>query len=198
VRRNPAKIKCVSPVERAVDGGSRRQFATTPKSHFDGELPDPRRRVVMPSQDGKTQGPEMEVISCHDCHSSVSFSATRCPHCGSKEPSGPYQFSKKEIRNFRIEQRNDTYLIRTALLLGAIGLLYGIVIGRKSTGEGSWHAMQSAVVVVSALGYGLIGVLIGVPLAATINLYRSARHFLIPVVLVVLFLAYEFGFLRLH
>ena len=53
-------------------------------------------------------------------------------------------------------------------------------------------------VVVSALGYGLIGVLIGVPLAATINLYRSARHFLIPVVLVVLFLAYEFGLLRLH
>jgi hypothetical protein len=140
----------------------------------------------------------MEVISCHDCHRFVSFSATRCPHCGSTEPSGPYQFSKKEVRNFQIEQRNDNYLIRTALLLGVIGMLYGIVVGRKSGSESSWYGIQSAIIVISAVWYGLIGLMIGVPLAATINLYRSARHFLIPVVLVVLFLAYEFGFLRLH
>jgi hypothetical protein len=140
----------------------------------------------------------MEVISCHDCHRFVSFSATRCPHCGSTEPSGPYQFSKKEVRKFQIEQRNDNYLIRTALLLGAIGMLYGIVVGRKSGGDSSWYGIQSAVIVMSALWYGLIGVFIGVPLAATINLYRSARHFLIPVVLAVLFLAYELGFLRLR
>jgi len=146
----------------------------------------------------ESRGQKMEVISCHDCHGIVSFSATRCPHCGSTEPTGPYQFSKKEVRNFQIEQRNDDYLIRTSLLLGAIGMLYGIVVGRKSGNEGSWFGIQSAIIVVSAVWYGLIGVLIGVPLAATINLYRAARHFLIPVVLVVLFLAYEFGFLRLH
>jgi hypothetical protein len=140
----------------------------------------------------------MEVISCHDCHGVVSFSATRCPHCGSTEPSGPYQFSKKEARNFQIEQRNDNYLIRTALLLGTIGMLYGIVVGRKSGSESGWYGIQSALIVVSAVWYGLIGVMIGVPLAAMINLYRAARHLLIPVVLVALFLAYELGFLRLH
>jgi hypothetical protein len=146
----------------------------------------------------KQQEPEVEVISCHDCHGVVSFSATRCPHCGSTEPSGPYQFSKKEVRNFQIEQRNDNYLIKTSLLLGAIGMLYGIVVGRKSGNDSSLYGMQSAVIVLSAISYGLLGVMIGVPLAAIINLYRSARHFLIPVVIVVLFLAYEFGFLRLH
>jgi membrane associated rhomboid family serine protease len=140
----------------------------------------------------------MEVISCHDCHGFVSFSATRCPHYGSTAPSGPYQFSKEEVRKFRIEQRNDNYLIRTAVLLGVIGMLYGIVVGRKSVTESSWYGVQSAVIVVSAAWYGLMGALIGVPLAATVNLYRSARHFLISVVLVVLFLAYEFGFLRLR
>jgi hypothetical protein len=140
----------------------------------------------------------MEVISCHDCHGVVSFSATRCPHCGSTEPSGPYQFSKKEVRNFQIEQRNDNYLIKTSLLSGAIGLLYGIVVGRKSGTESSLYGVQSAIIVLGAIWYGLIGLMIGVPLAAIINLYRSARYLLIPVVLVVLFLAYEFGFLRLH
>jgi hypothetical protein len=60
------------------------------------------------------------------------------------------------------------------------------------------YGIQSAIIVLGAIWYGLIGLMIGVPLAAIINLYRSARYLLIPVVLVVLFLAYEFGFLRLH
>jgi hypothetical protein len=81
------------------------------------------------------------------------------------------------------------------MLLGAIGMLYGIVVGRKNASESSWYGMQSAIIVMSAAGDGLIGALIG---AAAINLYRSAKHFLIPAVLVVLFLAYEFGLLRLH
>ena len=140
----------------------------------------------------------MEVISCHDCHGVVSFMRLRCPHCGSTEPSGPYQFSKKEVRNFQIEQRNDNYLIKTSLLSGAIGLLYGIVVGRKSGTESSLYGIQSAIIVLSAIWYGLIGLMIGVPLAAIVNLYRPRRHFLIPVMLVVLFLAYQFGFLRLH
>ena len=51
---------------------------------------------------------------------------------------------------------------------------------------------------VNAALYGFVGILFGVPLAATINLFRTARPFLIPVLLVVLFLAYEFGFLKLQ
>ena len=139
---------------------------------------------------------EVEVISCHDCKRSVSFTASCCPHCGSKEPAGTYQFSKKEARKFRIENRNDNYLVKTTLLLGLVGMLYGVVVGQRS--ESHWYGVQSAIIVMSAIGYGLIGVLIGVPVAATINMYRSARHFLIPTVLVLLFLAYEFGFLRLQ
>jgi hypothetical protein len=138
----------------------------------------------------------MEVINCHDCKRPVSFSAAYCPHCGSKEPAGTYQFSKKEARKFRIEDKNDNYLVRTVLLLGLIGMLYGIVVGQKS--ESSWYGVQTIIIVMSAAWYGLIGVFVGVPLAAAINMYRSARHFLIPVVLVLLFLAYEFGFLRLQ
>ena len=138
----------------------------------------------------------MELINCHDCRRPVSFSAAYCPHCGSKEPAGPYQFSKKEARKFRIEDKNDNYLVRTVLLLGLIGMLYGIVVGQKS--ESSWYGVQTTIIVISAAWYGLIGVLVGVPVAATVNMYRSARHFLIPVVLVLLFLAYQFGFLRLQ
>ena len=138
----------------------------------------------------------MELINCHDCKRPVSFSAAYCPHCGSKEPAGTYQFSKKEARKFRIEDKIDSYLVRTVLLLGLIGILYGIVVGQKS--ESSWYGVQTTIIVMSAAWYGLIGVLVGVPVAATINMYRSARHFLIPVVLVLLFLAYQFGFLRLQ
>ena len=138
----------------------------------------------------------MELIDCHDCKRPVSFSATYCPHCGSIEPAGTYQFSKKEARKFRIEDKNDNFLVRTVLLLGLIGMLYGIVVGQKS--ESSWYGVQTTIIVMSAVWYGLIGVLVGVPVAATINMYRSARHFLIPVVVVLLFLAYEFGFLRLQ
>jgi hypothetical protein len=75
-------------------------------------------------------------------------------------------------------------------------MLYGIVVAQRS--ESSWHGMQTAIIIMSAVWYGLIGMLIGVPVAATINMYRSARYFLIPTVLVLLFLAYEFGFLRLQ
>ena len=138
----------------------------------------------------------MEVINCHDCKRPVSFSAAYCPHCGSREPAGTYQFSKKEAGKFRIEDKNDNYLVRTTLLLGLIGMLYGIVVGQRS--ESSWYGVKTTIIIASAVWYGLIGVLVGVPVAATINMYRSARHFLIPVVLVLLFLAYKFGFLRLQ
>ena|ERR1700675_2242561 len=140
----------------------------------------------------------MELISCYDCDGAVSSSATACPHCGSSKPWGPYRVNAKEARKFRIEHRNDNYLVRTTLLIGFIGVLYGIVVGRKSGSESSWYGVQSAIIVVNAAWYGLLGILFGVPLAAAVNMYRSAKHFLIPAVLVVLFLAYEFGFLRLQ
>jgi hypothetical protein len=140
----------------------------------------------------------MELIRCHDCKCSVSFSAAHCPHCGSKEPAGAYQFSKREARKFRREDKNDNYLVRTTILIGFLGLLYGIVVGRKSGSESIWYGVQSAVIVMNAALYGFLGVLLGVPVAATINIFRTARHFLIPVLLVLLFLAYEFGFLKLQ
>jgi hypothetical protein len=140
----------------------------------------------------------MEVIRCHDCKCSVSFSAAHCPHCGSKEPAGAYQFSKREARKFRREDKNDNYLVRTTLLIGFLGLLYGIVVGRKSGSESTWYGVQSAIIVMNAALYGFVGVLLGVPLAATVNMFRTARHFLIPVLLVLLFLAYEFSFLKLQ
>jgi hypothetical protein len=76
--------------------------------------------------------------------------------------------------------------------------LYGIVVGRKSGSEGTWHGVQSAIIVMNAALYGFVGVLLGVPLAATVNMFRTARHFLIPVLLVLLFLAYEFSLLKLQ
>src|ERR1700737_5431213 len=123
----------------------------------------------------------MEVIKCHDCRRSVSFSASYCPHCGSKEPAGTYQFSKKEARKFRIEDRNDNYLVRTTLLLGLIGMLYGIVVGQRS--ESSWYGVKTTIIIASAVWYGLIGVLVGVPVPAPINMYRSAGIFQIHGVL---------------
>jgi hypothetical protein len=75
-------------------------------------------------------------------------------------------------------------------------MLYGIVVGQRS--ESSWYGVQTTIIIASAVWYGLIGVLVGVPVAATINMYRSARHFLIPIVLVLLLLAYKFSFLRLQ
>ena len=57
----------------------------------------------------------MEVISCHDCKRLVSFTAISCPHCGSTEAAGPYRFSKREARRYRIEDRNDNNLERFPL-----------------------------------------------------------------------------------
>jgi rRNA maturation protein Nop10 len=89
----------------------------------------------------------MEVINCHDCRRPVSFSAGHCPHCGSAEPSGPYRFSRKEARKFRIEHRNDNNLVITSLTLGMIGTLYGIVINIPSV---IWAT-------IGAVGYGFLG-----------------------------------------
>jgi rRNA maturation protein Nop10 len=125
----------------------------------------------------------MEVISCYDCRRFVSFSATRCPHCGSTEPAGPYQFSKKEARKYRIEHRNDNNLVATSVTFGLIGVLYGVAINVPNV---TWAT-------IGAVGYGLLGVLVGVPTAAAFNMMRHLGYFLIPIGLVVALLAYHFG-----
>jgi hypothetical protein len=63
----------------------------------------------------------MELINCHDCGLSVSFTAVSCPHCGSIEPAGPYRFNRKEARRYRIEDRNDRTLILITVGFGAVG-----------------------------------------------------------------------------
>ncbi|WP_197689301.1 zinc-ribbon domain-containing protein [Bradyrhizobium erythrophlei] len=123
----------------------------------------------------------MEVIDCHDCKRPVSFSAVACPHCGSLEAAGPYRFSKKEARRYRIEQKNDNNLLITSLAFGAIGAAYGVF----ANIQGIWTAS------VAALAYGLLGILIGVPVAFTVNMVRNLRYFFVPVVLTLALLAYH-------
>lgn len=97
-----------------------------------------------------------ELIGCHDCGGEVSFSAASCPHCGSREPSGPYFQSRRERRLHRIEARNDQTLIGMLVLCTGIGFFFGSVTG----GAGP------------AIGYGLVGAVIGVPAGFIINLSR--------------------------
>ncbi|GLR87666.1 hypothetical protein GCM10007857_43770 [Bradyrhizobium iriomotense] len=54
---------------------------------------------------------QWELIGCYDCGGNVSFSAMACPHCGSREPAGPYVQSSKERRLHGIEEKNDQTLI---------------------------------------------------------------------------------------
>jgi hypothetical protein len=103
-----------------------------------------------------------ELIDCHDCGGQVSFRAASCPHCGSPEPSGPYVFSKKEIRRHRIEYRNDINLLVTSLGCAAAGGLYGALVSTGGLGA-----------FLHGLVYGLLGLLIGVPIAFAINVTRG-------------------------
>jgi hypothetical protein len=103
----------------------------------------------------------METIDCHDCGNFVSFSAIRCPHCGSSEPSGPYRMSAKEARRHRAEYRNDKRLAATALTFAFLGGAYGFA---TSTG------MFGAIFWVSA--YSLFGLLVGIPVGAALNILR--------------------------
>jgi hypothetical protein len=106
----------------------------------------------------------MELISCHDCDGQVSFSAAACPHCGSREPLGPYLFSQKEARRGRIEQRNDRRLILMMVGLAVVGALYG------------WETSAGTLVaLIAAPLYGLLGAAIGAPLAFAINATRNWR-----------------------
>jgi hypothetical protein len=105
--------------------------------------------------------PRPELIVCHDCGARISFSAQTCPHCGSQEPSGPYEFSRTEIRRHRIEQRNDRTLALAAVGCAAAGAFYGIVMSSSQIGA-----------LLAGGGYGLVGLVIGVGVAFVINLTR--------------------------
>jgi peptidoglycan/LPS O-acetylase OafA/YrhL len=58
-----------------------------------------------------------ELISCHDCGWSVSFSAAACPNCGSREPSGPYRFSSREARMRRVAEFDGLRAIAVTLVM---------------------------------------------------------------------------------
>jgi rRNA maturation protein Nop10 len=106
----------------------------------------------------------MELINCHDCEQSVSFTAASCPHCGSIEPAGPYRFNRKEARRYRIEERNDRTLILMTVGFGVVGAFYGAE---------SSSSMLGALIV--GLWYGFLGVVIGMLLAFAINITRNWR-----------------------
>jgi hypothetical protein len=103
-----------------------------------------------------------ELIDCHDCGRPVSFSAVSCPHCGSTEPSGPYKFSKKQLRRLRVEQRNDNILVITAVACSCAGALYGVLLSSSTLGA-----------ILAGLGYGATGLLAGVPIGFAINMTRG-------------------------
>ena len=106
----------------------------------------------------------MELINCHDCGQSVSFTAASCPRRGSIEPAGPYRFNRKEARRYRIEERNDRTLIRMTVGLGAVGTFYGV-----ETSSSTFRAL------VAGPWYGFLGVAIGATLAFAINITRNWR-----------------------
>jgi len=103
-----------------------------------------------------------ELIACHECGNGVSFSAAACPHCGSTEPAGPVVQSRRELRRLRIEADNDRRLVVVTLLCAALGALYGAVMGAGG-----------ALPLWAALGYGFVGMVIGVPAAFLINVTRD-------------------------
>ena len=92
----------------------------------------------------------------------MAFRAASCPHCGSPEPSGPYVFSRKEIRRHRVEYRNDINLVVTSLACAAAGGFYGAIV--SSSGVAA---------ILHGLFYGMLGVFVGVPIAFAINVTRG-------------------------
>ncbi|MEY9981617.1 hypothetical protein ABH995_000954 [Bradyrhizobium yuanmingense] len=102
------------------------------------------------------QRSQHELIGCYDCGNGVSFSALACPHCGSREPAGPYVENSKERRLHRIEEKNDQTLIGMTVLCAGIGFFYGAVM------IGAFGAFR----------YCLLGAIIGAPAGFIINVSR--------------------------
>ena len=106
-------------------------------------------------------GIKPELIDCYDCGRAVSFRASSCPHCGSIEPSGPYVMSRREKRQHRIEARNDHNLALATIGCTALGVMFGVLTSSSTLGA-----------VVAGIGYGLAGLLVGVPVGFVINITR--------------------------
>jgi hypothetical protein len=102
-----------------------------------------------------------ELIDCHDCGNAVSFSATTCPHCGSREPAGSYRMSAGERYLLNIERRNDRDGAIVAGTAGAIGALYGAASSASLLGAIGW-----------AIVYGAAGLMVGIPVAFAVNITR--------------------------
>ena len=107
------------------------------------------------------QAARQELIGCYDCGEGVSFSAWSCPHCGSTQPSGPYVLNAREQKRHRIEEKNDRRLVAVTTLCCALGVAFGVL-----TASGSSSA------ILGGLGFGFVGLVIGVPAAFIINVSR--------------------------
>lgn len=106
----------------------------------------------------------MQTIACHDCENQVSFSAVACPHCGSREPSGPYQFSAKQARRIGAEDKNDHVLVASCMAFGLLGALYGVVSSSDLVGE-----------IFGVPAFALIGTTIAFPTVMLANVLRRLR-----------------------
>lgn len=110
----------------------------------------------------KHRHPAPRLINCHDCGKPVSLTARQCPQCGSKEIAGPARVSRRAQRRIGIEARNDKTMITMMVVLGAVGIFYGIEISSTLLGKITFGGL-----------YGFVGVCIAVPLAFAINITRS-------------------------
>ena len=107
------------------------------------------------------QAKRRELINCQDCGGGVSFTAVACPHCGSTQPQGPYRHNARERRLFDIERQNDRRLVKITVGCCALGIAFGVI-----TAPSPWWAA------INGLGYGFVGLVIGVPAAFIINMTR--------------------------
>jgi predicted RNA-binding Zn-ribbon protein involved in translation (DUF1610 family) len=104
-----------------------------------------------------------QMTKCYDCGNAVSASSRVCPHCGSSEP-WPYHFSRREQKRLRAEARNDNRLIIITAVCIAIGIIAGLLIGRGILYQGAL-----------AVAFGMLGALIGPPIAFAINMLWMLR-----------------------
>ncbi len=107
----------------------------------------------------------METIGCYDCSGIVSMRAFACPHCGSREPLGPYAHNQRELRSHRIEYRNDRLLGGLTFLTGSAGFLFGAV-------EGSNWIFHTLLIIVCCM----IGLLVAAAIIFFSTIARTFRN----------------------